>query len=205
MMPITQRGQQEVKVQCFKVFWKLNTNNGTIFIKLKMTRSIRHNWIQLFLFWCFFIRSDNIFPEFRHIINHHSMTTVQITPYQSLVLVVKIHQSCLCNISLNLNANEITNFEKTTMMKYQILLVWTVENIIIKTNQSSFVYNYFFCVFTDFSIGCLHEIWSFKLIELSYTVCIQVSVSSIALWLLVNRADDWPHFWWDDSSHRREN
>ena len=40
-------------------------------------------------------------------------------------------------------------------------------------------------IFTVFCIGCLHEICSFKLIQFSYNVCIQVSISSIVpeLWL----------------------
>ena len=34
MRPITQSGQQEVKAQWFEVYWKLNTNNETIFCEI---------------------------------------------------------------------------------------------------------------------------------------------------------------------------
>ena len=42
------------------------------------------------------------------------------------------------------------------VMKYQIILIQTVESILIKkTNQSYFVYNYFSFVFSQFSLSAV--------------------------------------------------
>ena len=78
---------------------QLNTNNGTIFVQLEMTISRQYNWTHFIIcIVMLFNRSDNILPEFRHIVNH-SMTNVQIHLIKNLycaemffLLVVKFHQ-----------------------------------------------------------------------------------------------------------------
>ena len=56
------------------------------------------------------------------------------------------------------------------LMKYQIFLVQTVERILIKNISKFFcLYLFLFCILIVFSIGCLHEICSFKLTSFNFS------------------------------------
>ena len=54
-------------------------------------------------------------------------------------------------------------------MKYQIFRSKLLKAL---SFNSCFLSLFFFCIFTDISIGCLLEIWSIKLIEFSDSVFI---------------------------------
>ena len=68
--------------------------------------------------------------------------------------------------------------------------VQTVERILIKKSTLFCLLLFLFCIFTVFSIGCLHGICGFKLIEFSYIVCLEVSILSIVPRIWIQR--DWP-------------
>ena len=97
-------------------------------------------------------------------------------------IVVKIYILSNLNmiISIRVRFKMDGRMAVCNLMKYQIVLVQTVKRILIKKSTLFCLLLFLFCIFTVFSIGCLHEICGFKLIEFSYIVCLEVSILSIA-------------------------